>query len=211
MSELKWEISPGEAKSRRTKALKAGFYFCVMLGVLWGVTVLFTCADDRTYCGAGSFLQSILDMLPWALFVSILPCAIVALTLLVNKIYPHSSRKYVLSNDFLSISKGSKSRTYRWNEFSSFYAYHFTRTGEKSTATDIQAKGLALEKKIKEIGGTKFLLKKKAGILRLMKKFVVIYSEPDNQERVYEYLKNSLPEGKLDEFTDSGFVSLEFK
>ncbi len=211
MTELKWEISREETRSRRAKIFRACLKLCVIFGAGWGFAILFACSDDITYCGAGSFLQSLKDFLPWALIAFMLPSAIIIIAFFINKIYPYASRKYVLSRDFFSISKGFRSKLYHWDEISTFYAFRFTRTNEKIPTSDIQAQGLALEKNIKDVGGTRFLLRKKTGILKFIKRFVVIYSEPDNGESVREYLKSRLPEGVLGEFTDSGFVISEFK
>lgn len=211
MTELKWEISREETRSRRARIFRACFKLGVIFGIGWGFVILNICSDDITYCGAGSYLQSLRDLLPWALGAFMLPSAVIAMAFFINKLYPYAQRKYVLSRDFFSVSKGFRSKMYHWEEFSTFYTFRFTRINQKIPTSDVQAEGLALERNIKDISGTRFLLRKKPAIFKFIKNFVVIYSEPDNHESVLKYLKTRLPEGNLDEFTDSGLVISKFK
>lgn len=135
------------------------------------------------------------------------PIAILAafiILLVINKFYPYSRRRYVLTNQGLDISKNKKTKHYNWNEFECFLV-------NEVIAENNIAKAIGKLENI-YIGKDFFLKKKERGILsKLRKTFVVIHSEPDDFETVRNFLARYIPERPKRIRDDLGLISYEFK
>lgn len=205
MVELKWEITVAEQKSRGKKGL-----FQIIKTVLYFTGIIFILVTFFPKDCSTTYVQCVREILPIMLYLLAVPLFIIFCFVIGYIINTPLVRKYVLSENGITLTKGTKTKQYPWNEFLAFYPYSFTRM-DHEPQTSVQKQGLQLEKDFKSATGEKFLLKKKPLIWGLIKRFVVIYSEPENGEPVRDFLKKHLSEQTLGEFTDSGFVRMEFK
>lgn len=205
MAELKWEITVAEQKSRGKKGLfqiiKATIY---LTGTVF-IWVTFFPEDCST-----TYVQCVRERFLILLYLLVVPLFIIFCFVIGHAINIPKIRKYALSENGITLTKGAKTKRYPWSEFLAFYPYSFTRM-DHEPQTSVQRQGLQLEKNFKSATGERFLLKKKPLMWGLVKRFVVIYSEPENSESVRNFLKKHLSEQVLGEFTDSGFVRMEFK
>lgn len=205
MAELKWEITVAEQKSRGKKG-----FFQIIKTVLYFTGIIFILVTFFPEDCSTTYVQCVRESFSIMLYLLAVPLFIIFCLVIGYIINTPQIRKYVFSENGITLIKGTKTKQYRWNEFLAFYPYSFTRMNHEPQ-TSVQRQGLQLEKDFKSAMGEKFLLKKKPLIWGLVKRFVVIYSEPENSGLVREFLKKHLSEQTLGEFTDSGFVRMEFK
>jgi hypothetical protein len=187
---LFWEITPDEKRQRTGRLVKT--VFVPMVGMaLFAFTIAYPTTFFYSLVSKGAS-KTLIEVLIYT--------AIVAITMLLlfaaNKIIPYAHRTYILNNEGLRITKNRKKKVYGWDQFSLFYDY-----SERGQANDLKAEEARISGKI-------FYLKVKT---RFFKKFVVMYAEPDNSDKVYEYLKAHLKEEKMLDTSDLGMVFYEFK
>lgn len=210
-AELSWEITPTEQRARKSKKYLALFPL-LFLFLLYVEFQAILSPDE--YCTKG-YLNCLIDNIlitKWIIIGTILiPLIILLIMFLLNKVNPYPTRKYLLADNFLQITNGSKSKTYKWEDFSAFYTYTFTRVEKIDPSSNIQIKVVELEKQYREIGGEKFLLKTKSRPLGFIKRFVVIYAEPDNSDQVKQFLEEHIPFEKLGVYTIEGLTIMEFQ
>ena len=205
MTELKWEITITEQKSRGKKGL-----FQIIKTVLYFTGIIFILVTFFPKDCSTTYIQCVREVFPIMLYLLAVPLFIIFCFVVGHIIDIPRIRKYVLSENGITLTKGAKTKQYPWTEFSDFYPYSFTRM-DHEPQTAVQRQGLQFEKNFKSATGEKFLLKKKPLMWGLVKRFVVIYSEPENSGLVRDFLKKHLSEQTLGELTDSGFVRMEFK
>ena len=111
----------------------------------------------------------------------------------------YNERTYFLGTDRILISKGNKSKEYYWNNFDYFFS---SRKWKKSEF---------YPKQRMVMGDSYYLRKKPNGFTsKLYKTFLVIYSEPENDEDVYQFLASRLPT-KASVRDEMGLIVYEFK
>lgn len=211
LSELRWEIKPEEQRERSKKE------FYLLLKSLPLLALIFFSG----LIGSGDF--SLFESLKGLFVVMFL--ITVFLCIYYKFIKRAVDRKYVLNEQGLIITKGNKTQLYLWQEFECFYKYSALRydsdnikfKGNRYMSKQERGKIIEIEHAIEKTNGDKFYLKKKTdsvfyGASALTpKKFVVIYSEPDNSKTVEEFLNKVLPKKEMTATTDLGLVFYEFK
>lgn len=205
MAELKWEITVTEQKSRGKNGL-----FQIIKTILYFTGIIFILVAFFPEDCSTTYIQCVRETFSILLYLLVVPLFIIICFVIGHTINTPRIRRYVLSENGITLTKGTKTKQYPWHEFLAFYPYRFTRM-DHEPSTSVQRQGLQLEKNFMSATGEKFLLKKKPLMWGLVKRFVVIYSEPENSELVRDFLKKYLSEQTLGDFTDSGFVTLEFK
>ncbi|MCX6761082.1 MAG: hypothetical protein NTZ84_03215 [Candidatus Nealsonbacteria bacterium] len=194
-NELGWKINSAEKKEQLQKGI-------IVIGpLLTGLAFIFL--TER---------QGVKEAIHEALFIAI----IFIFAFLVNMIFPYKDRAYSLDDNGITVSKGKRNKRYLWSDFECFYPYSEGR-GFKP---NLRLRSLDIEEKRKEIfeagkgiEGEIFYLKKnpKGIVSKLHKVFVVVYSEINNQGEVNRFLSNKLPRKTMEDTTDLGMVSYEFK
>lgn len=205
MAELKWEITVAEQKSRGKKGL-----FQIIKAILYLTGIVFIFVTFFPEDCSTTYVQCVREIFPIMLYLLSVPLFIIFCFVIGHTINTPRIRKYVLSENGITLTKGTKTKEYPWNEFLAFYPYSFTRM-DHEPQTSVQRERLQLEKNFKSATGEKFLLNKKPLMWGLVKHFVVVYSEPENSGPVRDFLKKHLSEQTLGEFADSGFVRMEFE
>lgn len=119
--------------------------------------------------------------------------------LLINRLLPQKETNYLLTDDKLTILAGNKIKEYPWNEFEYFYS------SRKWTNSEFYPKK-------REVMGDSYYLRKKSKnfISKLYKNFLVIYSKPENDKDVNDFLSNHLP-ARASIKDELGLISYEFK
>lgn len=132
----------------------------------------------------------------YSVFFSIIGCFIF---LFINWLLPYKQKSYLLRDNNLIISVGNKTREYSWDEFEYF-----------SSSRKFKGSPFFVEKR-KISGDVYYLRKRSKGLLsRFSKVFTVIYSEPENDREVFNFLSHHLPQ--KEKITDEiGLIFYEFK
>jgi hypothetical protein len=148
------------------------------------------------------------------IFIGIL-IALYVFTLVFAKF---KSRKFQINEAGIIVSKGTKEKTYSWNNFEYFFTHsvivnrnirEVKDTRARITANDM----IAASDQLTEINGKTFYLKKNKQNFwdKFVKTFVVIYTKPDNSAEVEQTLSEYLPHKPMDNATEAGLVKYEFK
>ncbi len=191
---LEWEITPEEAKGRMLQS------FPVVASMLAGFAVIMAIQA-----------RSWVIILVFAVIVGLF--YIYALVFSKFKL-----RRFQISENGVTISKGDRQKTYSWEEFDFFFAHSLVINRNPKPATDFRTRAavndiISTSGKLTEISGQTFYLKKKKQTFwdKFVKTFVVVYSEPDNSAAVQEALIARLPFKTMDNFTEAGMIKYEFK
>jgi hypothetical protein len=195
---LTWEITATETKARRT----------ALIPIIFGTLVI-------VLSGLAFEMRSLRIWIN-GLIISVV---IVIIFSLYNYFVKYKSRTYQINTNGITVSKGTKQKTYNWGEFECFYKkkYHWDTNAYKNTVRNRQA-GIAVNEmsqaseNYSRIIGDAFLLKKRPVNFfeKLYKVFVFVYSEPSGGEIVYQTLKQHLAEHQYKPTTDSGLSKYEF-
>jgi hypothetical protein len=206
---LQWEITADEKRARNQKLLKF-IVLPLLIIVVFSQTIAYP-LDFFNSLLRGEFKEIIYDII---IFIAVFLITIV-LYFAVNKVFPYAYRSYELTADGITIVKNKKKRTYTWHEFNVFIPYSMYRGGKLSNTSLVNGVDLAIDQTRNNLSsleentvGKIFYLRKKS---RFIKKFVVLYSEPDNYNKVYDFLKNHIKEEEMNYSSDLGLVLYEFK
>jgi hypothetical protein len=209
---LSWSITSEERRKRTKQFLhKAFFPFCIIALVAATVGYPFMFIDRILQ---GDF-RAILGDIIWMIGIGVI--GVFLLMFLVNKIFPYAERRYQLTETEMHIAKNRKEKTYQLENFESFALYSPFTKPIKGTARmypTLWNEGIreGIMKTEKTVMGSVFYLRKKqAGILRIAKRFVVVYTTPENSEKFRELLASKLPEKEWKLGADSGLTFYEFK
>jgi hypothetical protein len=221
---LTWEITPEEKRKRTEKAL-----------ILWfGFLLFFVSYAMFHLLGESRSKEEFIERLYIAIFSVASVIVGFLISFLLNKKFHYPKIRYHLDSQGITIFKGNKKRYFLWKDFECFYIYTPVRSGQKQKikeskienfmkklerkeereiAKELGSKLIVTSEMSRRIEGEVFYLKKKqSGFLsKFYKTFVVIYSEPDNWQRVLKFLKKYLPQKPMETFTDAGLVFYEFK
>lgn len=193
-SNLEWEITSQEAKTRTLQSIT------VVANILAGLAVILAIKEKSwmvIFVFAGILLIFYIFTFIFAKF---------------------KSRKFNINETGITISKGSKQKTYAWNDFECFVTHSMvvnrSTKGVKDASARVTASDIiAASDKLTDISGKTFYLKKKKQGFwdKFIKTFVVVYAEPDNSELVGQALAEYLTNKPLDNSTEAGLVKYEFR
>ncbi len=191
---LEWEITPQEAKTRTLQSIP------VVSGILAGLALILAIKEK--------------SWIVLFVFAGIL-AAFYVFTLIFAKFKP---RAFLINEAGITISKGTKQKTFVWDNFECFITHSMIANGSTRGVRDARARItasdiIAASNQLTEISGKTFYLKKKKQTFwdTFIKTFVVVYSEPDNSAVVEQALAEYLPHKPLDNSTEAGMVKYEFK
>lgn len=213
---LTWEITTKKEREQTKKAIRK-IWLSLFVLVVIGSIVGFPLANLSEFARAREGIKPILLRAVGILIGFLIGFLAV---LLMNKFVSYRERSYFIDDSGITISEGKRKKYYLWNEFECFYPYSEKYTkisypawykktpyywGEK-TRQDIFTSEV-------EISGEVFYLKKKLSNIfsNFVKKFVVVYSEPDNSELVSSFLSRYLTKGEMKSTSDLGLVFYEFR
>ena len=213
-STLKWEITPAERRKRVRKLIFIAWFPLFILGVLAStITYPASFTYDLLLRGLPYVLKNALWTVAWVMLSTVI-------LLIVNQFFPHKTRTYVLNNETISISRGRKGKTYSWEDFEYFYPYSKRyRTNLYKGLDNIDPHKIGENQREKmfsaerDTTGELFYLKRKPEgfISKLFKVFVIVYSEPDNNTQVVNFLSRHLERKDMKSTSDLGMVFYEFK
>jgi hypothetical protein len=123
--------------------------------------------------------------------------AFIIVALLLNQIFPYQKRTYHLTRNKLVISKGRTTKEYQWSDFE----YFFSALRMKSWLGEINKESKA------KMGGVYYLRKRS----RFPKIFVIVYSEPENDREVVNFLSDHLEKREISALDGIGLISYKFK
>lgn len=133
--------------------------------------------------------------------------AVLARAAWVNRYYPYAYRTYQMDKEGITISKGKKMKRYAWKELEDYFVL-----GDRIPAPDAGAANGGSDAFSALDFRTVFYLNPKAyGWKGIMRKYIVIYGETDNSEKVNEFLASHLPRRKMEGRDEAGLMSYEFK
>lgn len=190
---LNWEITSKEAKSRTLQSIP------LVVNVLFGFAVIMA-----------------IQAKSWTvLFVFV---AIVTIYYFFTFIFGKFKQKiYKITETGIAISKGSKQKTYSWNDFECFYT-HSLIINHKAQARDFNTRVATQDLintsgRLSEVNGKTYYLKKKKQAFwdKFVKTFVVVRSEPENSKQVEETLATYLTHETFNNHTELGMTKYEFK
>lgn len=191
---FEWEITSQEAKNRTLQSIP------VVVSVLSGLALI-VAIKERSWT-------------VFAVFV-VLMIVFYFLALAFSKF---KARKFQIGDSGIYISKGSKQKTYTWDDFEYFFTYSLVINKNLSGVRNLRTKAMSQEiintqDKLANINGEAYFLKKKQKTFldKLVKTFVVVYSEPDNSTQVEEALATHLPHRPFEISTEAGITRYEFK
>jgi len=203
ISNLRWEIKPGEQKDQK----KQEFWALLNLLPYFGLFLLI----ELNASGNNSFFRNLES-------VFVILAITIAVLYIRYKFGRDKEKAYFLSEQGLTISKGDKTKSYKWNDFECYYLYKFTGRGLENKDNNIPSREvggmiIGAEQRLEKINGKTYHLKKRSsGILgKFIKTFVVVQAEPDNSMKVNEFLSKHLNLEKMTNTSDLGLVSYEFK
>jgi hypothetical protein len=171
---------PAEKRERSRKAIKM---------VLWSIIPAFIVAAINSASKTGSFQTS------FGMVIIIL--AVFLAAYVATYFYPYKTRKYSLTNEILTVEKGERQKTYRWEEFSSFFnASSHSYSPDENPQDAGQADDNSLAQVLDTARGSIFYLvfKPKNLYYRIFQNVLVIYTEPDNSRQVRQVLSKKLAE-----------------
>ncbi|MCL5666478.1 MAG: sugar porter family MFS transporter [Patescibacteria group bacterium] len=194
METLQWDITPQEAKSRTLQSIP------VVANVLAGLALILAIKEKS-----------------WRIFFIFagIVIAFYIFTLVFAKFKP---RKFQISQSGITISKGTKQKTYSWDEFDCFYTHSLVinrnTKGVRNFRTHAAVQDIiTTNDRLVEISGNTYYLKKKKRTFwdKIVKTFVVVYSEPDNSGQVEQAISTYLSHQPLEMSTEAGMIKYEFK
>lgn len=188
-----WEINPQESKHRSFKAVS----LIAPAILIFGIILAF---EEKSW---------------FVLWVVVVILTIYCLYIFLLK--RHQPRKYIITEVGITIFKGLKFKVYNWSEFENFHIHSLIINKDSSSTkgTMLQKAGadvLFAVDDLNKINGKIFYLKKvKKGFFgRLIKTFVAVYSEPENQEQVESLLSKHIVKVPITHLTETGVVILEY-
>lgn len=201
MEEIKWEITPVEKRSRLHGFILRTWWLFIIIGIC-----AFTLAYPLPFfyrIFSWGFKSTFETILYGLLGIGVAMIFVIAF----NSIAPYKLHSYILNETGINISKGKKSKFFSWNQFEFFYPY---RTYFKEGRTDFGGGNINKVSNIEqEFQGKIIYLKQKS--LGFIKSFVVVYTEPDNQNQVVEFLNKHLAQKEMSAASDLGLVFYKFK
>jgi hypothetical protein len=211
---LEWQITPEEKRKRNKKLILIIWPLLIILIVI-SATTSYPLSNSFNSLSKGIFYTKngvILSLL----LVVFIPFIL----LLLNRVFLYKKRTYILDDNKLTVSKGKKKKEYLWSDFDFFYRYlskYDTNPYKGISKISPYRYGEKERNKIfgsqKEIAGEIFYLKKKSNSLfsKLYKIFIVIYSEPENNDEVMKFLSTHLNKRPMKSTSDLGLVFYKFK
>lgn len=190
--ELKWEITDTEKRKRTREGIKRKIPY---------VFPMLVSAAVIEYFKINSYI------LPLIFVVAIILGFLVVYV--ATYIYPYKKRQYVIDDSGIYVARGKKNRKYIWEDFDYFFSDPDRKSYGDSNYKN-KEKRESFVKDIKNIEGETFFLKLKPSdvFLRLINNVLVIYTEPDNRDKVYNFLSQKLTERNG---LNVSFVHYQFK
>jgi len=202
-----YEITKEETRKRNSIIIQL-LRIILPLGLLLGLLIaILTGGYDKN-------LSSMYYSLIFFFFV------IFARTALINRYYPYADRSYSMDESGITISKGKKVKRYAWKELEDYFVLgdRIQASGRDARKSGDCASGrvsnLEIQEncpKILDFKTTFYLNPKRYGWGKIMKKYIIVYGEDDNSEKVNQVLASYLRRRKMEGKDEVGFMSYEFK
>ncbi|MAZ40739.1 hypothetical protein CL654_01305 [bacterium] len=188
-----WSITQEEFRNRRKKAIRNLFIPLLFIGVIAGTVGYPLLFLGDLFRDPKSVLATVLYILGGIVLASLV---LYFGTGLIRR----GTYSYSISEKGISISVGKKKKDYEWILFRGFYEYltQNASSGKRHVLSDQESK---------ITGGILYLIKK-GGFIKI---FVVVYTEPDNHEKVINILSNYLSKEESTLSKDLGLTRFEFK
>jgi len=210
LSELRWEIRPEERRERNLQGLRIIIELLPIF--LGGLFLRFLSSNDYNFPYAFKAIY----------YTTLFIVAGIVIYCILSIYSPRNKeRTYFLNGEGLKVSKGNKVKFYRWSDFDCYYIFSVIRAdsinkkfkGNSTISKEDRDKIIETDRQWEKINGKTYYLKKKSGSIlgKFIKTFIVVRAEPDNSEKVNDFLKNHLIQKEMNYTTDLGLVFYEFR
>lgn len=181
-NEFRWEITTEEGKATLQKQFAIGAKAALIMAV--------------GYLGVECIKGNVaLASLPWMIGIPGVPILLIFLYVVFSK---PPKRAYLMNERGIRVMKGRKFDAFRWDEF----RYFSTNASEGNI---IESAGVDAQRLI----GRMYYLRFDDGPIR--KTFLIVYSEPGNDSKVYEFLSRHLSYEKWTAGDEMGLITYLFK